>query len=69
MSYSESLTQTFSVTDIGKVIDCIAADLDMNFQSTGLLTREVVKKYAALSPWHSLAILSRRTSCCRIPRE
>jgi hypothetical protein len=47
MSYSESLTQTFSVADIGKVIDCIAADLDMNSQSTGLLTREVVKKYAA----------------------
>jgi hypothetical protein len=47
MSYSESLTQTFSVADIGRVIDCIAADLDMNSQSTGLLTREEVKKYAA----------------------
>ena len=47
MSYSESITQTYSVVDIGKVIDCIAADLDMNSQSTGLLTREVVKKYAA----------------------
>ena len=36
MSYSETLTQTYSVADIGKVIDCIAADLDMNSQSTGL---------------------------------
>jgi Bacterial HORMA domain family 1 len=47
MSYSESLTQTYSVADIGKVIDCIAADLDMNSQSTGLLTRDQVKNYAA----------------------
>jgi len=47
MSYSESLTQTYSVADIGKVIDCIAADLDMNSQSTGLLTRELVKQYSA----------------------
>src|SRR6267378_3277637 len=47
MSYSESLTETYSVVDIGKVIDCIAADLDMNSQSTGLLTRDLVKNYAA----------------------
>lgn len=47
MSYSESLTQTYSVADIGKVIDCFAADLDMNSQSTGLLTRDLVKQYAA----------------------
>jgi hypothetical protein len=47
MSYSESLTQTYSVADIGKVIDCIAADLDMNSQSTGLLTRDLVKQYSA----------------------
>jgi hypothetical protein len=47
MSYSESLTQTYSVADIGKVIDCVAADLDMNSQSTGLLTRDQVKNYAA----------------------
>lgn len=45
--YTESVTQTFTVADIGKVIDCIAADLDMNSQSTGLLTRELVKSYAA----------------------
>jgi hypothetical protein len=47
MSYSESLTQTYSVADIAKVIDCIAADLDMNSQSTGLLTRDLVKQYSA----------------------
>lgn len=47
MSYAGTLTQTYSVADIGKVIDCIAADLDMNSQSTGLLTRDLVKKYAA----------------------
>lgn len=47
MSYSESLTETYSVADIGEVIDCVAADLDMNSQSTGLLTRDQVKNYAA----------------------
>lgn len=47
MSSTESLTQTFTIADIGKVIDCFAADLDMTSQSTGLLTRELVKKYAA----------------------
>lgn len=47
MSYSESLTETYSIADIGKVIDCVAADLDMNSQSTGLLTRDQVKNYAA----------------------
>lgn len=46
MSYTDSATQTYSVADIGKVIDCVAADLDMNSQSTGLLTRELVKRYA-----------------------
>ena len=47
MSYTESLTQSYTVADIGKVIDCLAADLDMNAQSTKLLTREQVKAYAA----------------------
>jgi hypothetical protein len=47
MSYTESLTQTYTIADIGKVIDCFAADLDMTSQSTGLLTRDLVKKYAA----------------------
>lgn len=45
--YTETLTQTFTIADIGKVIDCIAADLDMNSQSTGLLTRDQVRSYAA----------------------
>ena len=35
------------MADIGKVIDCIAADLDMNSQSTGLLSWDMVKKYAS----------------------
>lgn len=47
MYSTETLTQTYTVADIGKVIDCFAADLDMNAQSTALLTREQVKKYAA----------------------
>ncbi len=47
MSYTETLTQTYTIADIGKVIDCFAADLDMNAQSTGLLTRDLVKQYAA----------------------
>ncbi len=41
--YTESVTQTYTTADIGKVIDCIATDLDMNSQSTGLLTREQVR--------------------------
>jgi hypothetical protein len=47
MSYTESLTQTYTIADIGKVIDCFAADLDMTSQSTGLLTRDLVKQYAS----------------------
>ena len=47
MSSTETLTQSYTVADIGKVIDCFAADLDMNAQSTGLLTRDLVKGYAA----------------------
>jgi hypothetical protein len=47
MSQTESLTQTYTISDIGKVIDCFAADLDMTSQSTGLLTRAQVKGYAA----------------------
>ena len=47
MTYAETITQTFTIADIGKVIDCLAADLDMNAQSTKLLTREQVKAYAA----------------------
>jgi D-tyrosyl-tRNA(Tyr) deacylase len=47
MMYTETQSQTFTIADIGKVIDCFAADLDMNAQSTGLLTRDLVKRYAA----------------------
>lgn len=47
MSNTETYTQTYTIADIGKVIDCFAADLDMTAQSTGLLSREVVTRYAA----------------------
>ena len=47
MSYTESVTQTYTIADIGKVINCFAADLDMTSQSTGLLSRDLVKQYAA----------------------
>ena len=49
MSFSstESLLETYSVADVGKVIDCVAADLDMNAQSTGLLTRSEARNCAA----------------------
>jgi hypothetical protein len=47
MTYAETVAETYTVADIGKVIDCIAADLDMNSQSTGLLSRDTVKIYAA----------------------
>jgi hypothetical protein len=45
--YVETELETFTIADIAKVIDCVAADLDMNAQSTGLLSRELVKQYAA----------------------
>jgi len=47
MSQSETKSQTYTIADIGKVIDCFAADLDMTSQSTGLLARSIVKQYAA----------------------
>ena len=47
MSDTETLTQTYTIADIGKVIDCFAADLDMTAQSTGLLTKERVTRYAS----------------------
>ena len=43
---TQSQTVSFTVADIGKVIDCFAADLDMNAQSTGLLTWETVQRSA-----------------------
>jgi hypothetical protein len=47
MSYTETLTQTYTVADVAKVIDCFAADLDMTAQSTELLSRDFVTRYAA----------------------
>jgi hypothetical protein len=47
MSYSETQTVTYTIADIAKVIDCFAADFDMTSQSTGLLTHDLVKRYAA----------------------
>jgi hypothetical protein len=44
--YSETELETYTIADIAKVIDCVAADLDMNAQSTGLLSRDLVKQYA-----------------------
>jgi hypothetical protein len=46
-SFTVAQTQSYSVADIAKVIDCVAADLDMMSQSTGLLTRNEVVKAAA----------------------
>jgi hypothetical protein len=43
---TQSLSVSFTVADIGKVIDCFAADLDMNAQSTGLLGWEAVRQSA-----------------------
>ena len=47
MSYTETESQTYTIADIGKVIDSFAADLDMNAQSTGLLSRDTVRRYAS----------------------
>lgn len=47
MSFTETESQTYTIADIGKVIDCVAADLDMIQQATGLLSRERVQGYAA----------------------
>jgi hypothetical protein len=46
MSYTETISQTYTIADIGRVIDCFAADLDMISQSTGLLTRDRAKNVA-----------------------
>jgi hypothetical protein len=43
---TQSQSVSFTVADVGKVIDCFAADLDMNAQSTGLLTWEAVRRSA-----------------------
>jgi hypothetical protein len=46
-TYTESSTRTFTIADVGKVLDCFAADLDGMGQSTGLRTRENTKAVAA----------------------
>ena len=46
-TYSESVTRTFTIADIGKVLDCFAADLDGMGQSTGLRSRDNTKAVAA----------------------
>jgi hypothetical protein len=40
-------TQSYTVVDVGKVLDCFAADFDMAAQSTGLRTREDVRATSA----------------------
>jgi len=47
MSVSETYTQTYTIADIGKVIDCFSADFDGISQSTGLRSREEVVALAA----------------------
>lgn len=39
-AYAETYSQTYTVADVGKVIDCFAADLDMVAQATGLWSRD-----------------------------
>jgi hypothetical protein len=46
-TYSESFTRTFTTADVGKVLDCFAADLDGVGQSTGLRTRDYTKAVAS----------------------
>ncbi len=46
-TYSASITRTFTTADVGKVLDCFAADLDGMGQSTGLMSRENTKAVAA----------------------
>lgn len=49
MSMTETYSQshTYTIADVGKVLDCFAADLDGMSQSTGLRTRENTKAVAA----------------------
>jgi hypothetical protein len=46
-TYSESATHTFTTSDVGRVLDCFAADLDGMGQSTGVRTRDDTKAVAA----------------------
>jgi len=47
MSMSDTYTQSFTTVDVGKVLDCFAADFDGISQSTGLRTREDVNALSA----------------------
>ncbi len=47
MSFSDTYTQSYTTADVGKVLDCFAADFDGISQSTGLRTREDVKVLSA----------------------
>jgi hypothetical protein len=47
MSISETITQTFTTADVGKVLDCFAADFDGISQSTGLRSRQEVVALSA----------------------
>jgi len=47
MSTTGTYTQTYTAVDIGKVLDCFAADFDGISQSTSLLTRDDVKAISA----------------------
>jgi hypothetical protein len=46
-TYSESATHTFTTADVGRVLDCFAADFDGMGQSTGLRSRDDTKAVAA----------------------
>lgn len=46
-TYSESATGTYTTADVGRVLDCFAADFDGMGQSTGLATREYTKAVAS----------------------
>jgi len=46
MSFSVTQTESYTIADIAKVIDCVAADLDMMAQSTALMTWETARRSA-----------------------
>jgi hypothetical protein len=46
MSFAITQTQTYTIADIAKVIDCVAADLDMMAQSTALMSWETARRSA-----------------------
>ncbi len=67
---TQSQSVSFTVADIGKVIDCFAADLDMNAQSTGLLGWEAARQSAEdVSSWRRRGTSWKQTSCLRTRPE